>query len=165
MTAAEREDSGGEGQQPVARRMRPVNFRLSPEQRASLLAEAAAANMSLSDWMRYKLGFEVALPDTDRPQLIVPDELMGLLNSIWPAAGYVSLEEFVAACLEDAAHRELRALHSRLETLAEQQVAVLGVPTRKFVVQQVACRHPQEAREYRGGVGFCNQCGGRIGRA
>lgn len=161
MTAAQEAAAGGQQQGP----MRLVNFRLADEQRARLQAEADRAGMSLSDWMRYKLGFEVALPGAGQPQLLIPEELLGLLNSIWPPAGYASLEEFVAASLEDAAHRELRSLHSRLEVLAEQQVMVLGVQTRKFAVQQVACRHPQADRSFKYGHELCNRCGARIGRA
>lgn len=161
MTAAEQGGAAGRAEG----RMRPVNVRLSVEQRQRLQAEAAGAGMSLSDWMRYKLGFEVALPELPGGMLRIDDVLAERLAGVWQQAGYVSLEEFVAEALEGAVHRELAALRDRVAAVAAGEVAVLGLQTRRFAVQQVACRHPADRRTFKAGQAFCELCGGRIGRA
>jgi len=161
VTAAEDRQEAGQSSA-----MKVMPLRLPDGFKDQLKDEAAEAGMSLSDWCRYKLGMEVALPQPlDGPTLLIPAELAERLEPVWRAGGYESLEGFVAEALEGAVHRELAALRDRVASIADREVAVLGQPARRFSIQQVACRHPVEAREYRAGVGFCTHCGGVIGRA
>lgn len=164
MTAAQNPPEATQPADPAP--MKPLNVRVSDEQRAELQRQADEAGMKISDWLRYKLGLEVVLPAPDQPMLMVPKQLMETLDGVWRAAGYASLEEFVEAAIEGATHRELAALARRVGDLADRDgVAVLGGPVRKFEVRTVACRHPDASRVHRGGVTSCGLCGGRLGRA
>jgi hypothetical protein len=146
---------------------RPINVRLYDEERTRVAADAEAAGMNLSDWVRYRLGVDVVLPDPlAGPMLMVPKTLLESLEGVWRDAGYNSLEDFVAEALEGAVVKELTRLADRARAAAGNGVTVLGVGSvRRFEVKTSRCHHPASAHQFRDGLRFCGLCGGRLGKA